>query len=79
MSEKVQIEAIEDIRNFGGRLIASKGRKGIIDRSDAEYWGVGTEVKQHWHVRVLFDGNKIHREVPNKSLRLCGGDQDENI
>ena len=73
MSEKVQIEAIEDIRNYGGRLVASKGRKGIIDRSDAEYWGIGTEVKQHCHIRVLFDGNKIHRDVSNKSLRLCEG------
>ena len=76
MSEEIEVEAIEDIRNFAGVLIARKGRKGIIwgyDSYSIDRFGFGPEVKEHRYFSVLFDGNKINRDVPNKSIkRICG-------
>ena len=68
------MEAIEDIRNFGGALIAKKGRKRYIWGYEADYadkFGFGQEVKEHRYFSVVFEGNKINRDVPNKSLRKC--------
>ena len=79
---RIEVEAIEDIRNFGGALIAKKGRKGYIWGYEADYkevadkYGFGQEVKEHRYFSVVFEGNKINREVPNKSLRKCEGEKD---
>ena len=71
----VRIEAIEDIRSYtsgvstecNGYLIARKGRLGWVDEYNAEKL-----LKNHFYdyVDVLFDGNKIRRNVPNRSLKL---------
>lgn len=50
-----------------GYLITKKGRQGWIDESDKEKL---LENYCYDYVYVLFDGNKIRRNVPNKSLRL---------
>ena len=57
-----EVEAIEDIKNYGGALIAKKGRRGKILDDEKPLFG---------YARVLFDGNKIFRDVPCKALRKC--------
>jgi hypothetical protein len=72
MTKEIEVEAIEDIRNFSGALIAKKGRKGIIWGYEADYvdrFGLGQEVKEHRYFYVQFEGNKINREVLNKSIK----------
>jgi hypothetical protein len=62
----IEVEAIEDIRNYGGKLIAKKGRRGRI----LEDWKeLGPNVKVFCYASVLFDGNKVFRDVPCRSLK----------
>lgn len=74
--EEIRVEVIEDIRGFSsgvstesnGRLIAKKGRQGLIEfESDIKKL---SENYPYDYVDVLFDGNKIRRSVPNKLLKL---------
>lgn len=71
----IRVEAIEDIRSYSsgvstecnGYLIARKGRLGWIDEDDAEKL---SENHCYNYVDVLFDGNKIRRNIPNRSLKV---------
>lgn len=74
---KIRVGATEDIRSYssgvsierGGHVIAKKGRQGCVDISDIEKL---SKNYPYDYVDVLFDGNKIRRNVPNKSLMLVG-------
>ena len=75
IKEKAKVEAIEDIRAFSsgvsterdGHLIAKKGRQGWVDDSDVKRL---SKDYPYDYVDVLFNGNKIKRNVPNKTLML---------
>ena len=75
ITEEVRVEATEDIRNYSpgtsaernGNLIAKKGRQGWIYEYHANML---LKTYPYDYIDVTFDGNKIRRHVPNKSLKL---------
>ena len=83
VTKNIRVEAIEDIRSYVsgisaeryGHLIAKKGRQGWIDECDVKML---SENYLYDYVYVLFDGNKIRRHVPNKSLRTVMGRRYKN-
>lgn len=68
----IKIIITEEIKDTSNKnVIAKKGRIGYIDKDDYEQYGIDKDVKDYSYIYTKLEGNKIHRWLSNRKMKLA--------